>query len=68
MDIKSVAYIQNALLPDCSNVEAAARFTRFIEDSSKFVHKRFTQAYVSLNLFTTFMLTLILVVETGSLL
>jgi phosphatidylinositol-4-phosphate 3-kinase len=33
VDAKSVVYIQNALLPDCSNVEAAARFTRFIEDS-----------------------------------
>jgi phosphatidylinositol-4-phosphate 3-kinase len=40
VDIKSVAYIQNALLPECSNVEAAARFTRFIEDSSKFVNHK----------------------------
>ncbi|ODM93836.1 Phosphatidylinositol 4-phosphate 3-kinase C2 domain-containing subunit alpha [Orchesella cincta] len=33
VDLKSVNYIQTALLPDCSNAEAAARFTRFIEDS-----------------------------------
>ena len=33
VDLNSVTYIQKALLPDCSNTEAAARFTRFIEES-----------------------------------
>lgn len=35
VDLKSVSYIQNALLPHCSNAEAAAKFTRFIKESLK---------------------------------
>lgn len=33
VDFSSVTYIQKALLPDLSNAEAAAQFTRFIEVS-----------------------------------
>jgi len=38
---ESLTYIQRALLPECSNVEAAANFARFIEDSSQYVFYTF---------------------------